>query len=292
MNFSPTIESVKSKAPEPHFAPLAQYLGRCAVASLHAELFLSPKPGLVTPFDSGSHADMNAATFMQSLFALRSYFVDIAKAGYRCAKFAELNSLGRQAEARMMRATGGINTHRGAIFSLGLLSASAAALLADGQSRAQGEMVCENVALRWGDALDKAKLDANSHGQRVVRRYAVGGARLEAVNGFPLLQKVALPTLRAAKADGLCHDAALAQTFMRLVSELDDTNLLHRGGSQGLAFAKDSACDFLLSGGCYSAEWRERLMRLGLSFVSRRLSPGGSADLLACTLFLIQLETP
>ncbi len=291
MNFSsPAIEHCKRTTHRWSFDSLAQYFGRCAVASLHAELVLAPKPGLVTPFDTGSHSDMNAVTFMRSLFALRNYFVDIVKAGYRHAEFEELNNLGRQAEARMMQATGGINTHRGAIFSLGLLSASAATLVADGKSHSQGESVCENVALRWSKALGKAELDGNSHGQRVVRRYGAGGARAEAANGFPVLQEVALPTLRAAMIDGLCIDSVLTQTFMRLVSELEDTNLLHRGGIQGLTFAKDSANDFLISGGCYTTDWRERLTRIGQSFVARRLSPGGSADLLACTWFLAQLE--
>src|SRR5688500_7492269 len=97
-------------------------IGRKAIHALYTELTLYPKPGLVSPIDSGAHDDMNMATFMRSLFALRSYFREIARAGSRHADFAELQSLGLAAEHRMIAATRGANTHRGAIFTLGLLA--------------------------------------------------------------------------------------------------------------------------------------------------------------------------
>ncbi|MGN6389705.1 MAG: triphosphoribosyl-dephospho-CoA synthase, partial [Burkholderiaceae bacterium] len=99
-------------------------IGRVALGCLHDELTLYPKPGLVSPVDNGSHHDMTAATFLRSLFALRHYFVAIAGAGQENAPFATLRRLGIAAEARMLKATGGVNTHRGAIFTLGLLAAA------------------------------------------------------------------------------------------------------------------------------------------------------------------------
>ncbi len=269
--------------------PPSHRLGRLAIASLHTELVLAPKPGLVTPFDTGSHSDMDASTFMRSLFSLRGYFIAIAAAGYRQASFDELNRLGRQAEARMLRATGGVNTHRGAIFSLGLLAAAAAVLTARGM-RTCGDAVCSEVARRWGSGLDAAPLAPDSNGQRALRRYGASGARVEATNGFPILRKVALPSLRGCLADGLGTEAALTHTLMRLIAELEDTNLLHRGGAPGLEFARHAALDFLSRGGCYMQGWRARLARLGDAFVERRLSPGGSADLLACAWFLARME--
>ena len=112
--------------PRPQDRAEAARLGRLAIASLHAELALAPKPGLVTPSDAGSHADMDARTFWRSLAALRGYFEAIAQAGLAQAPFDALRRLGLQAEDAMLRATDGINTHRGAIFSLGLLTAAAA----------------------------------------------------------------------------------------------------------------------------------------------------------------------
>src|SRR5450830_1562357 len=104
---------------------VAAVVARIAVRSLYTELALYPKPGLVSLRDNGAHTDMNAATFLRSLFSLRHYFADIALAGMRAAPMTELRRLGIHAETRMLRATGDVNTHRGAIFALGMLGAAA-----------------------------------------------------------------------------------------------------------------------------------------------------------------------
>lgn len=264
-------------------------LGRLAVASLHAELACAPKPGLVTPFDRGSHDDMNASTFLRSLFALRGYFVAIAAAGASDAPFPALRELGIGAERAMLRATGGVNTHRGAIFSLGLLVAAAARLRSRTQAAPEGAAVCTAVGL-WRDALLDAPLDPHSHGQRMRRLYSVAGVREQAAAGFPLLRDVALPSLRTALRAGLAQEAALAQTLLQLIAHTDDLNLLHRGGRAGLRFAQRSARAFLAAGGAAQPDWRQQLSRIGDAFVARRLSPGGSADLLACACFLQRQE--
>ena len=130
----------------------ACWVARQAVRSLYAELRLYPKPGLVSMVDSGSHDDMDAVTFMRSLFSLRHYFRKICLAGYNDAAFAELKRLGIAAEADMLKATRGVNTHRGAIFSLGLLCATA------GRARAQGTPMTPPalraaMLIRWGEEL-------------------------------------------------------------------------------------------------------------------------------------------
>lgn len=269
---------------------LAHRLGRLAVAALHAELGCAPKPGLVTPFDSGSHADMDASTFLRSLFALRGYFVAIAQAGIDNAPFEQLRQLGIAAEAAMLRATGGINTHRGAIFSLGLLTAQAARLRAVHGHAPTGEAACSAVQV-WRDALRAAPLDPRSNGQRVRAAFRISGVREQAAAGYPLLREIALPSLRSALRSGATREAALAQTLMRLVAEVDDLNLLHRGGQDGLAYAKAQAHAFLADGGIAHPQWRACLHTIGRQFVARRLSPGGSADLLACAWFLHCQET-
>ncbi|WP_126944768.1 triphosphoribosyl-dephospho-CoA synthase MdcB [Xanthomonas sp. BRIP62409] len=268
----------------------AHRLGRLAVAALHAELGCAPKPGLVTPFDSGSHADMDASTFLRSLFALRGYFVAIAQAGIDNAPFEQLRQLGIAAEAAMLRSTGGINTHRGAIFSLGLLTAQAARLRAVHGHAPTGEAVCSAVQV-WRDALRAAPLDPHSNGQRVRAAFRISGVREQAAAGYPLLREIALPSLRSALRSDATREAALAQTLMRLIAEVDDLNLLHRGGQDGLAYAKAQAHAFLADGGIAHPQWRACLHAIGRQFVARRLSPGGSADLLACAWFLHCQET-
>lgn len=266
--------------------------GRAAIRALYREVALSPKPGLVTPDSRGSHRDMEFATFIRSLQALRSYFPKIATAGRGRPPFARLQALGVAAERTMMAATGGVNTHRGAIFNLGLLCAAVGALQATGMHLTV-EAVCHAVTMNWGEAILDSLPTATepaSHGLAVARRYGAGGARREAAEGFPAARAIGLPTYRATLA--VTGDPGLAevQTLFMLIAGLEDTNLLWRGGPQGLAEARTMAADFIAGGGVFSADWRQRAVLIDRAFVTRQLSPGGSADLLGVTLFLAELE--
>ncbi|MEO6853753.1 MAG: triphosphoribosyl-dephospho-CoA synthase, partial [Rhodoferax sp.] len=142
-------------------APSPQTIGRAATRALYHELALCPKPGLVTLTDNGSHRDMDAQTFMRSLFALRGYFVAIAELGQQNADFAALERCGIQAEAHMLAATGGINTHRGAIFMLGLLCSAAGAVSGSGAPPSPARLR-NTLRQRWGDALAARALRAPS----------------------------------------------------------------------------------------------------------------------------------
>lgn len=266
-----------------------QALARLAVASLHAELACDPKPGLVTPSSRGSHDDMDAGTFLRSLFALRHYFTAIACAGAADAPFKQLRQHGIRAEQAMLQATGGINTHRGAIFSLGLLTASAAALHRQGRAVVTADAVCQAVS-QWRAPLFDAPLDPHSPGQRALRRHGITGVREQAAAGYPLLRRVALPALRASLQAGHAPAVARIQCLMALIATTDDLNLLHRGGAAGLAFAKTQARAFLDAGGVRAEDWHRRLQHMSEQFQARRLSPGGSADLMACAWFLHQQE--
>ena len=170
-------------------------IGRAAIRALYAELALHPKPGLVSPLDSGSHDDMDMTTFMRSLFALRGYYRDIAAAGARGADFATLQALGIAAERRMLAATGGINTHRGAVFGLGLLAAAAGWLHQTGKPLG-GQAFGDAVATQWGDDILAASPRApDSHGAQAIRRYGARGAGKRRRRAFRLCSEVALPTL-------------------------------------------------------------------------------------------------
>lgn len=267
-------------------APAAGRIGRLALRALHAELCCHPKPGLVSREDNGSHRDMTAVTFLRSMRALRHYFPRIAAAGAGGAAFAGLARLGRAAERRMLRATGGANTHRGAIFSLGLLAAAAGWR---DQRPAPGRSLGDIVRQCWADDIARA-LRTPSHGVLVTQRYGVGGARSEAVAGFPHVYEVGLPALRAGRARGWDAGRAALHSLYNLIAVLPDTNLLYRGGTDGLAFAQQTARMFLSEGGVEHPDWQARARSIHHSFIARGLSPGGSADLLAASLFLAALE--
>lgn len=275
---------------------ITQSIGRAALQALHQELSTYPKPGLVSPVDSGSHDDMDASTFFRSLFALRGYFCEIALAGMTGAPFGTMQRLGIAAEERMLRATQGVNTHRGAIFNLGLLAAGAGFLIGKGvlpDRNSFGRVICEHwggAILRHGESLPKT-----SHGSLVALRYGSGGARAEAAAGFPHLFGLALPELETSLRQGMSIQSAAIQCLFRLIAELPDSNLLYRGGEQGLAFARKVAGEFLAAGGVNNDQWREHATAIHHQFVERKLSPGGSADLLAATLFvhrLLQVKNP
>jgi triphosphoribosyl-dephospho-CoA synthase len=263
-------------------------LDRAALAALHEELVTWPKPGLVCLRDPGAHADMSASTFFASLRALRGVFARAGRAGSTGVSFAELVELGMDAETRMLAATGGVNTHRGAIFSLGLLAAAAGGLAAEG-TRLEPASIAITVAARFSRAL-RALPSSASHGAEVARRFGVGGARDEAAAGFPHLVQVALPALAWGLARGHGRRAAVVHTLVSLIATLADTNLLYRGGTQGLELAQRGARDFLAAGSAFAPGWEHRLLALHHRFVGRNLSPGGSADLLAAALFLDRLR--
>ena len=208
-------------------------IGAAALAALYTELWACPKPGLVSLADNGSHVDMDASTFLRSLSALTVYFPQVAAAGVRDAGFEALRRAGLEAEARMLRATGNVNTHRGAIFTLGLLASAAGRIFCAGGSFG-GDALGRAVADLWGrDILAASQANPWSHGQLVARRYGASGAREEAAAGFPHVFAVGLPTLRGALAKGAGLNAAAVQAFFSLLAVVPDNNLLFRGGTRG-----------------------------------------------------------
>ncbi len=271
---------------------VCELIGRAALNSLYQELCAYPKPGLVSFVDSGSHQDMDASTFIRSLFSLRNYFRDVAFAGMGNTGFDELRHLGLDAESRMLRATGNINTHRGAIFTMGLLSA-AAGFLVSSRRPMDGDILGHVVRERWGkDMLLSAPQRPCSHGTLVNLRYGVPGARQEAAAGFPHVFNSGLPTLRESLCKGARFPSAAIQTFFSLMAVAPDNNLLFRGGEEGLLYAQRAARSFLNEGGIYQQNWQVKACAVHHELIGRNLSPGGSADLLALTLFVHRLQTP
>ncbi|MFB4284075.1 triphosphoribosyl-dephospho-CoA synthase [Nonomuraea sp. MTCD27] len=271
-------------------APAPAVLADTAVRALRAEARLSPKPGLVDRRGGGAHDDMDLPLLLASAEALRPAFAEIAYVAGRTAPGVglreELGLLGRAAERAMSRATGGVNTHRGALWALGLLVAAVAGGARDAPAAAR-------AAGRLAATPDRrAPAQAPSHGERVRRRYGSPGAVGEARAAFPHVIDVALPRLRRSRAGGFPEEVARLNALLEVMSLLDDTCVLHRGGRDGLRLVQAGAERVLAEGGAGTEHGRAALLTLDGLLRRRRLSPGGSGDLLAAALFLDMIRWP
>lgn len=264
-------------------------IGATATRCLRLELETWPKPGLVSHIDCGSHDDMTADTFRASVLAIAPYFDELAEAGGRGCPMGELRLIGLEAERAMFAATSGINTHRGAIFGLGLLCAAAGARMAGRSDPAIS--LGETVSRLWGNGIVRGPILLHSHGNAARYRFGAGGARREAAEGFPSVYKIGLPALRRASL--MAPDDVEAQRVeacFALIAAVEDTNLLHRGGPSGLRYARRAAQKFIADGGVARPDWQACAQAVHEHFVERRLSPGGSADLLAMSLFVYHYQ--
>ena len=258
-----------------------------AVAALRAEAELTPKPGLVDRRGGGAHADMNLELLAVSAEALREAFEQCADAATRMPSGPELRArigaVGRAGERRMLAVTGGVNTHRGALWALGLLSTGAAC------TRSMGAAV--EVAARLAQLPDHGapRREKDSHGERARTRFGASGAAGEARAGFPHVTGHALPALYRARSRGADECSARIDALLAVMASLQDTCLLHRGGPAGLATVQQAAAGVLAAGGSAAPDGARRLAALDDLARNQRLSPGGSADLLSAALFLDSL---
>lgn len=259
-----------------------------AVTALHDEVDLTPKPGLVDRRGPGAHTDMTRDMLHASADTLLGALTECADAAAEMALGpalrAHIGVIGRAGERTMLSTTGGVNTHRGALWTLGLLSAAAGA----GATSDVDETVTYAAALaRIPDPAPEGRVDtAASHGAHARRRYRVTGAPGEAQQGFPHLIRYAIRALRAGRSCGDDPTQTQLHALLALMSHLDDTCLLYRGGADGLAAVQTAAEAVMSAGGVRTPEGRQRFSDLDRLCVTRHLSPGGSGDLLAAALLL------
>jgi triphosphoribosyl-dephospho-CoA synthase len=263
-------------------------LASLAREALIAEAELTPKPALVDRRGSGAHHDLSLALMRQSATAIEPYFAAMAS----CSQGhnvdgnlrSQLASIGRSAERAMYQATQGSNAHKGAIWILGLLVSAAI--------RVPGENAREIVAVAGAIARlpDREQPKLLTHGDMVRHRYGAGGARMEASTNFPHVMRCGLPMLRNRRAKNYPEEICRLDALLSLMAELEDTCVLYRGGVEALSVVKAGAQAALDAGGYANANGRKRLRALDRELIARNVSPGGSADLLAATIFLDALD--
>jgi triphosphoribosyl-dephospho-CoA synthase len=256
--------------------------------ALAAEAELTPKPGLVDRRGSGAHSDLSLELMLESAAVLEPYFaaMGLASEGRNLNRSLrrELAVIGRYAERAMYRVTQGSNTHKGAIWILGLLVAAAAHRR--GQNAQEIAAVAGAIA-RLPDRMQPALL---THGDIVRARYGAAGARGEAINDFPHVIDVGLPALQGKRAAGSSVQVCRLHALLSIMSCLNDTCVLYRGGMEALHAVKSGARAVLMAGGPGSTQGRKEIRKLESDLITRNVSPGGSADLLAATIFVDAVE--
>ncbi len=263
--------------------------------SLLQEVHTAPKPGLVDPTSRGSHTDMDVAAFARSAEALEPYFQKCAQTGaiFRDEPsetlFLRLRALGIEAERSMYAVTGGVNTHKGAIFSMGLLTAAIGKLLSPDGCLPSTDKILEEAASIARPAIERDLKNANGStaGERAFLERGARGIRGEVQDGFPSVKKIAIPAYRKALRKGKSKNDAGVLALLHLIANVYDTNLYKRGGEAGVLYAQERARALLAVGDPAP----QALQQMDADLSARNLSPGGCADLLAITYFLTELES-
>ena len=265
-----------------------------ALKGLLYEVSLNPKPGLVDPVSMGSHTDMNMFMFIDSSLSLKSYLDKAFKLGRNFEGsdlkllFNALRAEGVLAEQTMFNATNNVNTHKGAIFSLGIWVTAIAYSTKDG-SATMTEV--RRVIQRMVEGLIEKDLASNrvatTAGEQQFQTYQLTGIRGEAVNGFPGVAEVAVPFLQTTFGT---MTQRLLDTLMKIAATLEDSTLIKRAKTPDvLAEMKEWTSIYFKLGGSHTEQGMKYLYDLDRLFIERNLSIGGSADTLILTIFIGQL---
>ncbi|CRL96896.1 triphosphoribosyl-dephospho-CoA synthase [Pseudomonas marginalis] len=268
-----------------HELSLADRLADMAVDALIDEADLSPKPALVDRRGNGAHSDLHLGLMHASALSLWPMFKAMAEAALELGEVGlplreALGRIGREGEQAMLVTTHGVNTHRGAIWALGLLTAAAAL---------EPRAITLNAA-RLALLNDRYAPQSMSHGAQVAQRYGARGAREEAQLGFPAVTQRGLPQLRQSRRQNVGEQNARLDALLAIMTDLADTCVLYRAGLEGLHAMQRGAQAVLDAGGSASLAGRRQLHELDHQLLALNASPGGAADLLAACLFIDRLD--
>lgn len=279
----------------------SNYLAESATKAVLYEVSTSPKPGLVDRHSNGAHKDMDFFTFMSSSSAISGGFLSISEAS---SKFDGSNAkellsiirpIGVEMEKSMFKATNGVNTHKGIIFSLGIICAAAAQI---GKKNNYGKIYAEEISdytVKITEGISKelelARVKSvNTKGEEIFFKYGVKGIRGEVESGFQTVLKTGLDELRNSYYTFSSKNDLFIQTLFRIMSVCEDSNIIARHVPETLNEVQEIAKEFLDSGGMNNKNAIIKVKSLDELFIKRNISPGGSADLLAVSIMLGLLE--
>lgn len=273
-----------------------QKVGQYLTQAILLEVSTHPKPGLVTRLSNGAHKDMSIFTFMMSSAVLSKAFNDLqdigqAHRGTLAELFGKLRSYGVGAEAELLRVTKGVNTQRGILFAGGIVSAVSGYAMNMGLSRdALLPMIKEMAAGLVAKELKNLDHAAMTAGEKLYYKYGITGIRGEVENGFPSVVNYGLPALEDAFNKGATINDALVHALLSLMTVVEDSNVIWRTDYDTLLEVQRIAKNILSLGSVFTEKGRMAIAETERYFLQRRISPGGSADLLSVTITLYLLE--
>lgn len=274
---------------------LPYIIAHLATRALHAELDTTPKPGLVDKDNSGAHRDMDHALMSRSIRAIHPYFVRLALLGFAAdmPSHDDIVKTGIEAERAMFEATNGVNTYKGALFSMGLAVVAAAGKAWQGYSITPQALSAAISKLAFAFPDTKGTHGSKAKQTAASETATFKGALDNAREGYPMLFNDWLPFYANLSKNGEPH--ALHLTLLRIMCDLDDTNIVYRTSLAMMKQVKEESRSVL-------SRWSEAthgtpqadggtnldtiLGDMNRSFVQRNISPGGSADMLSLVVFI------
>ena len=313
---------------------LLEHIGWRVRNALLGEVYATPKPGLVDRRDTGAHRDMNYETFLASTEAITPYMVRMFAEGMDATKaeqipeevFQAIRGIGLEAEQAMYAATAGVNTHKGMIFTMGIVLAAAGILYARADTTSEQltvdaildmarQMTARSMAEDFRKMLGHPP---KTHGERLFQTYGERGIRGQAMEGFPILRDTAVPWLR--RFQNICTDAELQRdisaqatlrrgllqdtgsmhaehfenavhvsTLIAIMSVLNDTNVFIRSSYEDMCWLQSESSTILGMGAMFTEEGVRAIEALNMACIEKNISPGGAADILAVAILLLKL---
>lgn len=277
-------------------------ISNIATKSILYEVAATPKPGLVDRTNAGAHKDMDFFTFLSSASVLGSYFYDCTKAGvsfdgndYKDL-LIKIRPIGIKAEGDMFKATKEINTHKGMIFSQGIIAAAVGSIYKELNKnyytpleiQKRVKEITKGLTIELEDVHNK---ENPTYGERLYIRYGIKGIRGEVESGFQTVLDYGYPIFAKMVSEKKYHiNDILIHTLMYLIAYTEDSNILGRHNIDVLYYAQSQAKKALDLGGYLTQEGKDFVKEMDKDFIERNISSGGAADLLAITIMLYLIE--
>ncbi|HZJ98866.1 MAG TPA: triphosphoribosyl-dephospho-CoA synthase CitG [Tissierellaceae bacterium] len=279
-----------------------EFVSNIAIKSILFEVSASPKPGLVDRYNSGAHKDMDFFTFIRSSSVLGPYFYNCTKAGidFNDHNYTQLltriRPVGIKAEKDMFKATGGVNTHKGIIFSMGIIAAAAGSLFKDLTKELLDYKEISSRVILISAGITKELDEAHTkeghltYGEKLYLKYGTKGIRGEVESGFKTVLDISIPVLEEYIAKDYHINDILLQALLNLMAYTEDSNVLGRHNMEILDYVQKESKKILDLGGYLTENGKKHTEAMDLTFIEKNISPGGSADLLAVSLMMYILK--